>query len=92
MGASGQDQLLEAVGVVFNVITLGYSRQDEFLADSLGVKYAHAAGFNPQGMITFFQKLENQASYQKFNLVFLSSHPPVQDRIKKVQAQIATLN
>jgi len=36
LGVSGQGQVLQAVDVVFNVVALGYSRKDEYLADKLG--------------------------------------------------------
>ncbi|MDD5506666.1 MAG: M48 family metallopeptidase [Candidatus Omnitrophica bacterium] len=88
LGISGQEQVLEAVDVVFNVVVLGYSRKDEFLADKLGVKYASSAGFNPNGMITFFQKLKQEGKSTNFNLVFLSSHPPIDERIKQAQNEI----
>ena len=92
LGVSGQEQILQAVDVAFNVVVLGYSRKDEYLADKLGVKYTNAAGFDPQGMVTFFQKLQKEAKNTGFNLVFLSSHPPIEERIKQVQEQIAVLN
>ncbi len=92
LGASGQGQVLQAVDVVFNVIVLGYSRKDEYLADKLGVKYAKAAGFNPHGMVTFFQKLKNEGKNTSLNLVFLSSHPPIDERIKQAEKEIAALN
>jgi len=92
LGASGQAQVLQAVDVVFNVVVLGYGRKDEFLADKLGIKYAHAAGFNPYGMITFFQKLQKEAKSTNFNLVFLSSHPPIEDRIRQAEDEYARLS
>ncbi|MDD5120132.1 MAG: M48 family metallopeptidase [Candidatus Omnitrophica bacterium] len=92
LGASGQKQVLQAVDVVFNVVVLGYSRKDEYLADKLGVKYAKAAGFNPQGMVTFFRKLEKEGGDTGINLVFLSSHPPIEERIKQAEKEIAALN
>jgi predicted Zn-dependent protease len=92
LGASGQPQIVQAVDVAFNVVVLGYSRKDEYLADKLGIKYANAARFNPQGMVTFFLKLQNQGKNAGLNLVFLSSHPPIEDRIKQAEKQIAVLN
>ena len=92
LGLSGQGQVLQAVDVVFNVVTLGFSRKDEYLADKLGVKYAKAAGFNPQGMVTFFQKLKAESKSTGLELVFLSSHPPIDERIKQAEKEIATLN
>ena len=92
LGSTGQGQILQAVNVVFNVVALGYSRKDEYLADKLGVKYTKKAGFNPQGMITFFQKLKNEGKNTTFNLVFLSSHPPIDERIKQAEKEITALN
>ena len=92
LGVSGQEQILQAVDVAFNVMVLGYSRKDEYLADKLGVKYTNAAGFNPYGMVTFFQKLQNEGKNAGFNLVFLSSHPSIGDRIKQAENEIAVLN
>jgi len=89
LGVSGQDQALQAVDVVFNVVILGYSRKDEYLADKLAVKYTKAAGFNPQGVITFFQKLKQESKNTTLNLVFLSSHPPIDERIKQAEKEIS---
>jgi predicted Zn-dependent protease len=90
LGLSGQSTLGRSLDVVFNLVNLGYSRQDEFLADSLAVKYARRADFNPQGIITFFEKLkaESERRGSGFRLAFLSSHPPIEERIKNVQNQI----
>jgi len=89
LGVSGQGQVLQAVDVVFNVVVLGYSRKDEYLADKLGVKYAKSSGFNPNGMVTFFQKLKQEGKDAGFNLVFLSSHPPIDERIKQARKEIS---
>ncbi|MDP3042187.1 MAG: M48 family metallopeptidase [Candidatus Omnitrophota bacterium] len=92
LGLSGQGQIFQAVDVVFNVIVLGYSRKDEYLADKLGVKYAKAAGFNPRGMVTFFQKLKQEGKNTGPSLVFLSSHPPIDERIKQAEKEIIALS
>jgi len=90
---SSSVDLYRALNVVFNVVGLGYSRDDERLADRLAVKYSYKAGYNPQGMISFFEKLKAQAQERgsSYNLVFLSSHPPLDERINNVRSQIATL-
>ncbi|MDD5254528.1 MAG: M48 family metalloprotease, partial [Candidatus Omnitrophica bacterium] len=95
LGLSGQQgATLQALDVVFNLINLGYSRKDEFLADKLAVRYARRAGFDPYGMVTFFEKLQQEAERkgQGFNLVYLSSHPPIAERIKQVKNEIASAN
>jgi len=92
LGGEEKRQVLQAVDVVFNVVTLGYGRKDELLADKLGVKYANAAGFNPSGMITLLQKIKKESKETGINLVFLSSHPPIEERVKLVEQEIASLN
>ena len=52
------DLLSRAVDVVYNVVSLGYSRKDEFLADSLAVKYTYKAGYDPHAGISLMSKLE----------------------------------
>ncbi len=40
-----------------NLLMLAYSREDEFLADKLGVKYTRLAGFDPEGSVKVIEKL-----------------------------------
>jgi predicted Zn-dependent protease len=77
------------IDVVYDLITLGYSRSDELLADSLGVTYSYKAGFDPNGAITLLDKLRREGKGYIF--VFLSSHPPPNDRIKNVKNKIEEL-
>jgi predicted Zn-dependent protease len=90
LGMSNKQSLSQAVNTVYNLVALGYSRNDELLADRLGVVYAKRANFNPYAMISFLQKLKKTAEKKgnSFNLVFLSSHPPLQQRIKNIEKVI----
>jgi predicted Zn-dependent protease len=88
LGVTGKQYVGDCLGVVLDTIDLGYSRKDEYLADRLAVRYAKRAGFNPLGMVSFFEKLEKEAS--GFNLVFFSSHPPIKERIKNVRQEVAS--
>ncbi|MBN2831490.1 MAG: M48 family metalloprotease [Candidatus Omnitrophica bacterium] len=90
LGKSGSQAISQAAGITYNVVALGFNRQDEFLADKLAVKYSSAAGYNPYGMVTFFKKLEENKK-PGLELVFLSSHPPVKDRIEQVEKEIALI-
>lgn len=94
LGLSGQNSLGQAMDVVFSLINLGYSRKDESLADRLSVRYARRAGFNPYGGVTFFEKLKKEAKEKgpNFNFVFLSSHPPIEERIKNIQEEIKNVS
>ncbi len=89
-GLTGQSYLNRATDVVFDLAHLGYSRGDEYQADKLAVRYVRRAGYNPYGIVTFFQKLQKEAeSNERAKPVpFLSSHPPTPERIQKVLDEI----
>lgn len=94
LGISGNQAMARVTDTVFNLVSLGYSRQDESLADRLAVKYSYKAGFNPYGIVTFFEKLNQEARKRgpNFNLVFLSSHPPIEERIKNTKIEIENVS
>lgn len=79
---------IDFTNIIFNLITLGYSREDEFFADSLAVKYVLKAGFKPEGLISFFTKLDKIEGVDA-GPIFLRSHPYRQDRIKHIESEIA---
>ena len=71
---------------------MSYSREFENQADFLGVETMARAGYNPQGMVTFFRKLDSMGQSNPGTLArFFSSHPLTSERIQRVQAEIAAL-
>ncbi len=91
-GRTGAQALVnQSMDVIFNAVNLGYSRQDELLSDQLAVRYSARAGYNPRGVATFFGKLKVDADKAgpHFSLPFLSSHPAIDERIRRVEAEIA---
>lgn len=82
----------EAVNAAFNVTMLKYSRSAELRADTYGVTYAYRAGYNPNGMLSFFKKLQDlEGKSSATQVTFLRSHPVVSERIKNVENIIQTL-
>lgn len=79
-------------GLLENMAFLGFSRDNEFQADSCAVAYTTKAGINPVGMSIFLDKLK--AEYGEEPKIFepFSTHPPLSDRLKKVKNVIDTLN
>ncbi|MDD3149051.1 MAG: M48 family metallopeptidase [Candidatus Riflebacteria bacterium] len=69
---------------------LKFSRNDEYEADACAVKYSHAAGYDPNGIIGFFNKINNDSKASKVTKYF-STHPPTTDRINAVKKLIAKL-
>ena len=68
---------------------LANSRSDETEADEYGARYAAAAGYDPHGLVTFFDKLRKQEGSSPRILAILSAHPATPDRIDHVNAYIA---
>ena len=85
------DLLSRAVDIVYNVVSLGYSRKDEFLADSLAVKYTYKAGYDPHAGINLMKKLKKDEK-NNYTMLFLRSHPPVKDRITNIEEKIKQIN
>ena len=91
-GAGGKNQeaassIADASGTVYNLISLGYSRQDEYFADKLGVRYAWRAGFAPGSAITALEKIK-QAEQPNKILGYLRTHPYIEDRIRALRTEI----
>lgn len=81
-----------AASTAFNLAMLGYSREDEFQADELAVKYSHKAGFNPRGMIGVFKKL-GEKQEKGFPVPYiLRSHPYLKERAVRTEEKIAELS
>jgi predicted Zn-dependent protease len=68
-----------------------HSRADEAEADRLAVGYLVKAGFSPEGMVTLLERLMAQDGAREAKLGWFATHPTTQQRIRTLQAQIATL-
>jgi len=82
-------QLSQYTDFFVSLMLLGYSRKNEFEADNSGVRYSLAAGYDPKGMVDFFEKLKTMEKKppSKFETLF-RSHPPTADRIERAQLYI----
>ena len=69
-----------------------FGRNFEAQADYLGVQYAYKAGYDPVGMINFFEKLEAlEKKRPGFVTKLYGDHPQTPDRIQKSQHEIGTI-
>jgi len=83
---SAKQDIKNLANISFNLLSLGYSRQDEFQADELGIKYAYKAGYDPYGMAQFLKILKEQYKRTPSQIeVFFSTHPHVDDRIERAE-------
>ncbi|MGH9508608.1 MAG: M48 family metalloprotease [Terriglobales bacterium] len=88
-GLGGQ---LAQLGISFglNSVFLKYSRNDEREADLVGAGILHDAGYNPRGMVSFFETLSAERG-GRGGPQFLASHPSPGNRAQKVAQEVATL-
>jgi predicted Zn-dependent protease len=78
-----------AADIAFTEIMLGYAREDELLADQLAARYAKLAGYDPHGMITFLQKLQETDRRKPLRpKTYFKTHPYVPDRIRVVKQEL----
>ena len=85
----GTGQVGNAADVAFAEIMTGYSREDELLADQLSSRYAKLAGYDPRGMITFLNKLEEINRRKPARpYSYFKTHPYVPDRIRIVKQEL----
>ena len=73
----------------FNLISLGYSREAELLADRLSIRYVTRAGYDPYAVVTFLEKLQKLNEKQEVPyLVIFRSHPLLSQRIGAAKQEI----
>jgi len=69
-----------------------FGRNFEAQADYLGIQYAYKAGYDPNGMINFFEKLEALDKRRPgFATKLYGDHPQTPDRIAQSQREIGTI-
>ncbi len=78
---------------MYGLLSNGYSRQDELEADRLGIRYAFRAGYNPEAMITFFEKMlrEEPEDATARATVWQRTHPLTSDRIAQAKKEVEKL-
>lgn len=78
--------LMRQVGV--ELLTLKFDRAQETEADLTGLQLVYRAKIDPQGMITFFQKLSDK---DEGRMEWLSTHPMSNARADRLKAELASL-
>ena len=73
------------VGAGANALFMGLSRGDEMEADSLGLEYASAAGYDPGGLAAFVSRLNSHAGEGPV-ADFFATHPKPDDRVEALNA------
>ena len=94
--ATGSGELMNAASVGAAAVLQSYSREEEFEADELGVRYLSRATYDPAAMSTFLQKLLDHSRLEaalegrpeaadKTNI--MATHPRTADRVQRAIAE-----
>ncbi len=90
LGTRGSAQKVASIAT--SLMMLQYSRDDEYDADRRGILYTHAAGYDPEGLVRFFEKLRTmEKGEMKGLLANLRTHPLTENRILRAKKMIAEL-
>lgn len=93
---TGSSELTNLAGYGAQAWLQSYSRDQEFQADELGVRYLSRASYDPQAMAAFLQSLQDDAKLEatieghpetadQFNI--MQTHPRTADRVQRAIAE-----
>jgi predicted Zn-dependent protease len=92
MGGWAGFGIRQAASVAIPVGFLYFSRGFEKEADLLGLQYMYKAGYDPNGFVDFFEKLQAKEKRKPGTIAkIFSSHPPTDDRVVDAQKNIQEL-
>ena len=74
-----------AYGGASTLGTLAFSRSHESEADSIGLRFAAKAGYDPRAAVTFWTKMAAKEKGASVPPKWLSTHPPSQERIENLK-------
>ncbi|MBN1870126.1 MAG: M48 family metalloprotease [Candidatus Omnitrophica bacterium] len=77
------------VGLALNSLFMEYSKEDEFEADKLSVKYLKKAGYDPHAMVALLRKLKTEEDKEPLKeYSYWRTHPYITQRISMANQEI----
>ena len=94
LGAMAGVPLAQGSQMIAGAFLASYTRDQEYEADLLGIRYMNAAGYDPKAMASFLAKLNGWTTLQetilgrdsKDRLDYLATHPNTEDRVRQALA------
>jgi predicted Zn-dependent protease len=82
-------ELLDRLGEIgTSLLFTGLSREDELEADSLGLLYAAASGYRPDGLTRFLERLDALSGEDVAVREWTATHPPESARLAALERQM----
>ena len=72
--------------VIEQTLIKGHSRAEEGESDTVGFKYAGAAGYDPAGLRDFLKTLHERGAKEQNVAKFFSTHPGTEERLREQEA------
>ena len=95
-GDLGAQLAQQVAGTAATAYVQGFSREQEFEADQLGIRYLARAGYDPLAMSTFLDALDRESALRRRiegggerPPDWLASHPRTKDRVRQAAAAAA---
>lgn len=86
LAQAGDANAAAGIDAAVNQAFLGYSREDELQADTLGVKYTRLAGYDPDAALDVLEILEKEGRKRPAgSKSYFRTHPYIPDRIRVVR-------
>jgi len=82
---------LSAVMAGSKQLLINYTRANEAEADRIGIQSLSDAGFNPNGMAEFFEKLLKESGHRRSAYPFLLTHPLSEKRMAEARNRALNL-
>lgn len=91
LGHEPSPSVQKAASLFVTGFEMRYSRQQEYEADRLGMEFMFRAGYKPDAMLSFMDKMmaEEQKRGTANPLPIFSSHPPTAERLRSLQALVS---
>lgn len=93
---TGMPALGQAASVGGQMMLLRYSQSQEFEADAIGLRYLHAAGYDPRAMAEFLRQLDRETELNSLitgqprsQPSYFSTHPATPERVARARALAA---
>ncbi|MBO8141829.1 MAG: M48 family metallopeptidase [Firmicutes bacterium] len=90
--ARKENALYTAARIAAELMRLGWSREQEHESDDLGQRLAAKAGYDPMGMVRFFQLIQRLEGHEVPFLEFLRTHPLTSERISRARNRALELS
>ncbi|MCM8783792.1 MAG: M48 family metalloprotease [Candidatus Omnitrophica bacterium] len=81
-------ETIRRTSTALDLLMLSYSREDEFMADRLAVRFMQKAGFNPEGALSFLEKFKEIKKKEPIRPLYGRTHPYINERIRAVREEI----